>query len=107
MPRKPTIENPGPAAPPPHDRAAIEAKLGQIRAEIAELGGMMRDYGSERLKGVQAAGAEHLGDETLAELQRQLAALETDVTRRVREQPMQSLGLAALAGLIVGLILRR
>ncbi|KPQ07352.1 MAG: hypothetical protein HLUCCA12_05940 [Rhodobacteraceae bacterium HLUCCA12] len=91
---------------PAPDRAEIEAQFARIRDDIAALGGMMQAYGRDRLSGAQAR-AETLPDEALAELQRQLAALEGELKLKVRERPLQSLGLAALAGLVIGIFLRR
>lgn len=91
-----------PAAPP--DRAAIEAQIGRIRADLAALGGMMQAYGRAQISGVRTDFPPH---EALAELQRQLSTLEGEMTAKVRENPLQSLGLAALVGLIAGLMLRR
>jgi len=88
------------------DRADIEAQIARIRADIGALGSMMQAYGSEKLKGAQHL-TEGFPDEALAELQRQLSGLEDELTEKVREHPLRSLGLAALAGLIVGLFLRR
>ena len=88
------------------DRAEIEAQITRIRSDIGALAGMMQAYGSEKLKDVQAR-ADGFPDEALAELQRQLSGLEAELKGKVREHPLQSLGLAALAGLVVGLFLRR
>ncbi len=111
MARKPVSQTP-PDSPPdshpgpqPVDRAAIEERVGRLRAEVGELGAMMRDDGQQRLHEARVNGPLH--DPALIELQRQLEALEAEVSHRVRAKPVQSLGLAALAGLIVGLILRR
>lgn len=88
------------------ERAEIEAQIARIRADLTTLGGMMQAYGRAQLGGAQER-AETLPHEALAELQHQLAALEDDLRLKVRESPLQSLGLAALAGLVVGLFLRR
>ncbi|MCC5971309.1 MAG: hypothetical protein JJU15_15300 [Pararhodobacter sp.] len=104
MAQKTTKPQPGPTSAP--DRAEIEARITRIREDIAALGGMMQAYGRAQLSGAQAQ-AESLPDEALAELQRQLAALEADLKTKVRDHPLQSLGLAAMAGLVLGLFLRR
>ncbi len=88
------------------DRAEIEAQITRIRADLAALGGMMQAYGRAQLSGVQDR-ADFPPHEALAELQRQLSALEGEMKAKVRENPLQSLGVAALAGLVVGLFLRR
>lgn len=88
------------------DRTEIEAQITRIRADIGTLAGMMQAFGSEKLKDAKNL-ADGFPDEALAELQRQLSGLEDELKGRVRTHPLQSLGLAALAGLIVGLFLRR
>jgi len=104
MAQKTTKPESGPTTAP--ERAEIEAQVARIREDIAALGGMMQAYGRAQLSGVQAQ-AETLPNEALAELQRQLAALEGDLKVKVRDNPLQSLGLAAIAGLVIGLFLRR
>lgn len=80
-------------------RAEIEAQIARVRAELAALGGMMKDYGTARLRGAEFQAVE--------ELQRQLATLEAGVRRKMYQEPLQVLGMAAFAGLVLGLILRR
>lgn len=88
------------------DRAEIEAQIERVRADLTALGGMMQAYGRARLGGAQAR-AEALPQEALAELQQQLVSLEDDLKAKLHEKPLQALGLAALIGLVAGLILRR
>jgi hypothetical protein len=80
-------------------RAEIEAQIARVRAELSSLGGLVAEYGAERLQGVEMQAVE--------ELQRQLSVLESGIRRRMLDQPLQVLGLAAFAGLVVGLVLRR
>ncbi len=80
-------------------RIEIEAQIARVRAELAALGGMIGDYGSDRLRGAEF--------QALEELQHQLSALEARLRRKMHDQPMQMLGLAAMVGLVVGLVLRR
>ena len=77
----------------------IETQIARVRAELARLGGMITEFGSDRLRGAELQAVD--------ELQRQLSTLEAGVRRKMQEQPLQVLGLAALAGLALGLILRR
>ncbi|WP_209425214.1 hypothetical protein [Pararhodobacter sp. SW119] len=81
------------------ESARIEEQIARVRSELAALGGIVADYGSSRLRGAEL--------EAVEELQRQLSTLEAGVKRKMREQPFQVLGLAALAGLVFGLMLRR
>jgi len=87
-------------------RAEIEAGVARVKEDLARLGGMMQAYGRARIDGAQAR-AETLPHEVLAELRQQLVILEDGLSDKVRRNPLQSLGLAALAGLIAGLALRR
>jgi hypothetical protein len=80
-------------------RAEIEAQIARVRGELATLGYMMAEYGVDRLRGAEM--------QAVAELQRQLESLESGVRRRMDGQPLQALGLAALAGFVLGLVLRR
>lgn len=80
-------------------REAIEAQIARVRDELSQLGGLMAEYGSDRLRGAEM--------QTVEELQRQLATLESGMRRKLHEKPLQVLGLAAFAGLVVGLVLRR
>ncbi|MCC6000214.1 MAG: hypothetical protein JJU19_05030 [Pararhodobacter sp.] len=88
------------------DRAAIEAQIARVRTDIAELGQMLKAAGHAQLQGARDT-AEQLPEEALAELQAQIRALEAQARARMAAQPLQTLGLAAMAGFLVGLILRR
>ena len=77
----------------------IEAQIARVRAELARLGGIIADFGGDRLRGAEMQAVE--------ELQRQLSMLESGIRRKMHDQPLQVLGLAALAGLVLGLMLRR
>ncbi len=96
-------EDQGPEAP---DRAEIEAQIARLREDMTELAQMLKAAGSARWE--EARGqAEAMPEEALAELRHQLHRLEEDARTRVKAQPLQSLGLAALAGFLLGLFLRR
>lgn len=88
------------------ERAEIEAQIAKLREDMTELAQMLKSAGSARWE--EARGqAEAMPEEALAELQRQLHRLEDEARTRVQAQPLQSLGLAALAGFLLGLFLRR
>lgn len=88
------------------DRAEIEAQIARLREDMADLAQMLKAAGTARWE--EARGqADVLPEEALAELQRQLHRLEEEARARVQAQPLQSLGLAALAGFLLGMILRR
>lgn len=88
------------------DRAAIEAQIARVRADIAELGQMLKAAGHAHLQGARDT-AELLPEEALAELQAQIRALEAQARARMTAQPLQTLGIAVMAGFLLGLILRR
>lgn len=91
---------------PEPDRAEIEARITQIRADIGELGQMLKAAGLASLKEARHEAGD-LPDQALADLHAQIHALEEQARARVTAQPLQALGLAALAGLVLGLVLRR
>lgn len=88
------------------ERAEIEAQIERIRADIAALAQLMKEAGTARLKEARD-GAEQLPEEALAQLQTQIRYLEEETRAKVSAQPFQSLGLAALAGFLVGILWRR
>lgn len=88
-------------------RAEIEAGIARVKADLVALGGMMQAYGRAQLDTLRAEAPPLDAHEALGALRRQLSALEAEMVVKVRQNPLQSLGLAALAGLIAGLILRR
>lgn len=94
------------APPNAPERAEIEAQIHRIREDMGQLGAMIRAYGAARWNEAQA-GAHTAPDAAIEELQRELARLEAGITDKVRANPLQSLGLAALGGLVLGLLMRR
>ncbi len=88
------------------DRAEIEAQIAKLREDMASLGQMLKAAGTARLDEARSQ-AEAMPEEALAELQRQLNRFEEEARTRMQAQPLQTLGLAALAGFLLGLILRR
>jgi ElaB/YqjD/DUF883 family membrane-anchored ribosome-binding protein len=90
------------------DEAAAEAAA-SLSAEVAELRRDMQRLVAQ----VEKAGKAGLGKviekgESLGrEAEDELRWLEDEVLRSTRESPWRSLGIAALAGLVLGLIIRR
>lgn len=83
---------------PSKEAEALSKELAALRAEVRALG--------DRLKSTESAAIERAkgyADDLGAELRR----YEQDIAAEARENPWRSLGLAALAGFVLGLILRR
>lgn len=99
-------EKPDPAPDTAPDRAAIEAQLHRIREEMGLLGQMMRAHAGARLSNAQQQ-IQATPEAALGELQQELARMESEIAGKVRAHPLQSLGLAALGGLVLGLMMRR
>lgn len=77
---------------------ALSDELAALKAEVRALG--------DRLKSTEAAAVERakgLAGDLGAELKR----YEEDIAAEARANPWRSLGIAALAGFVLGLILRR
>lgn len=98
------------------DAAAAEpltAEIAALRADLTELGQLVARIGKDRAAGLRsAAGAtaadgyakgEQVLDVAMAELQ----SLEGEIAAAVRRRPFASLGLAALVGVLFGVLFRR
>lgn len=81
---------------------ALADEVAELRRDMARLVAQVEKVGKAGVDKVAAQG-EALGADVGAELRR----LEDEVLRETRESPWRSLGLAALAGLVLGLVLRR
>lgn len=91
----------------------LSAEVAALRADLAELGKMVSRIGKERASGLKSAASnaategyargEAAYDMVLDELQ----SLENEVAEATRRRPFASLGLAMLAGFLIGLIFRR
>ncbi|MGE0845805.1 MAG: YqjD family protein [Flavobacteriaceae bacterium] len=97
----------------PVSASDIEAQIAQIRGDIAELGKVVSAYGTgkaKEMKGRADAASSDIADssrEALASLRSEFEALESDLRARVREKPVQALGIAAGIGFLVALLARR
>ena len=91
----------------------VAAQIAALRADMAELGGMVARIGKQRAAGLRAAAertaadgyakGEEAIDVALAELQ----SLEEELAEATRRRPFASLGLAALVGFLIGVLFRR
>jgi ElaB/YqjD/DUF883 family membrane-anchored ribosome-binding protein len=82
--------------------ASLSAEVAELRRDLQRLVAQVEKTGKAGLGKVIESG-ESLGHEAGEELRR----LEDEVLRGTRESPWRSLGIAALAGLVLGLIIRR
>lgn len=98
------------------DRAltgGVQDRIAQIRADIGELTESVTRTGSAAAADVKNhAGAissdvTRASEETVAELTRQLDALERDARGRIRENPLTAIGIAAGIGFLAALVMRR
>ncbi|WP_114390808.1 DUF883 family protein [Notoacmeibacter marinus] len=79
----------------------VEKEIAQLRADVASL--------TETLKSVGAATARDLQGRAYGkrdEISDQLRVKEEEIKERVRENPLQALGIAAGVGFLVGVIWR-
>ena len=95
------------------DKAALEAQLARIKADVSELATMLADMGSRKV-GSARGEADHriseltrAGEEAIEDLRRQLRTIERDLSDKVQEKPLQTLGIAAGVGFLFALVMRR
>lgn len=91
----------------------LAAQVAALRADLAELGGLVGRIGKDRAMGLKAAAGataaegyargEKAYDVVVAELQ----SLEDELAEATRRRPFASLGLAALVGFLLGVLSRR
>lgn len=75
-----------------------------VKAEAAKIVSMIRDLGAEGMSDVKAALRDQLPD---VNLEGTLNSMTERLAEELRAHPMRSLGVAALAGLALGVMLRR
>lgn len=81
---------------------ALADEVAELRRDMARLVAQVEKVGKA---GVGKVAAE--GEALTADVRAEFHRLEDEVLRSTRESPWRSLGLAALAGLVLGLFLRR
>jgi len=108
-----TTARPKTAAEGENDSAAIEEQIARIKSDISDLASTLASLGSKRVRGARGQADQRLqdltgaGEEMLDELRRQLRMVERDVEARVRDRPLQTIGIAAGVGFLLALIMRR
>lgn len=95
------------------DAPDLSAEVEALKAEVATLVSMLRKLGLDSAEAARTAartklaegeaGAEKIAQEVRDEWQ----AVESRVLAETRANPWRSLGLAALGGLVLGLLIRR
>lgn len=84
------------------DTADLAGELAALRKDVERLAGLLGKLGEEKLAGAAEAAKARLGEgaETLK-------GVEARVLDETTRHPWRALGVAALGGLVLGLILRR
>lgn len=91
----------------------IETQLKQLRNDLSSLASTVAAAGSEKADGYKARVGEvasQVKDASVTaihNLREELASLEKKVEGGVRERPLQSLGIAVVAGFALALLARR
>ncbi len=80
----------------------LEERIARVRADVADLGKAVASYGSGKADDLKVAG-----EDALETLKKELADLEGKVATQVRARPLQSLAIAAGAGVLAALLMRR
>lgn len=93
-----------------NDAETIEQNIERLRGDIAALAQSITSYGADKTGEVKMRASKAGRDlaktsqETLDGLSDQLAGLEEAVATRVRDKPLQSLGIAAGVGFLIAAI---
>lgn len=91
----------------------LAVQIDQLREDLAKITETLKAIGvgkAEELSGDLKGRAAHLaaaGRRQAEALSGSVGQIEAEMARSVRDRPMQSLALAALAGLILGFMTRR
>lgn len=91
----------------------IEAQLKQLRDDLATLASTVATAGSDKAEGYKARVGEMASNvkdasaTAIHNLREELKGLEGKMEARVRERPVQSLGIAVAAGFALALLCRR
>ena len=92
------------------ERATVEEQLARIKADIGELASTLSSIGTRRVRtGADRHVSEltRAGEEAIEDLRRQLRSIERDLSDKVQERPLQTLGIAAGVGFLLALVMRR
>lgn len=92
--------NPKPAEKPDSDDLAAE--VAALKKDIADLASSLGRAGKAK-----AAEGRAAGEAALEDIEREWHDLESRLGERVRRKPLQSLGIAALIGFFIAILMRR
>ena len=84
----------------------IEAQLTQLRQDISQLAEMIGTFGVERVDSYRRKATAMAGDAKHA-AKTQISDMEEDLSRRIRQNPLQSVAIAAGVGFVAALLTRR
>jgi ElaB/YqjD/DUF883 family membrane-anchored ribosome-binding protein len=91
----------------------LKDEVAALRADLAELAGMVTRIGKDRAQGLKSAAnsaaAEGYarGEAAIDVMMAELQSLEEELADATRRRPFASLGLAAFFGFLVGILFRR
>ncbi len=91
----------------------LNAEIAALRADLADLGGMVSRLGKEHASNLKSAAMSKAadgyakGEEAYDAVMSELQSLEDEVAAATRRRPFASLGLATLAGFLLGVMFRR
>lgn len=91
----------------------LKDEVAALRADLAELAGVVTRIGKDRAAGLKtaantaAAEGYARGEAAVDVMMAELRSLEDELADATRRRPFASLGLAALFGFLVGVLLRR
>ncbi len=91
----------------------LASQVASLRADLAELGGMVARIGKDRARGLKSAATSTAqegyakGEAAIDVLLAELQSLEDEVADATRRRPFASLGLATLFGFLLGVMFRR
>jgi ElaB/YqjD/DUF883 family membrane-anchored ribosome-binding protein len=91
----------------------LKDEVAALRADLAELAGVVTRIGKERAQGLKSAAnnaaAEGYarGEAAVDVMMSELHSLEEELADATRRRPFAALGLAALFGFLIGVLFRR
>lgn len=108
-----TVEKKTRAAARKMDEVEVRGQVERIRSDLAGLKSAIADYSVDRAHELGAAAKETASDvseqtrRAVESLNDEFVALERQLVDHVRRRPLQSVGIAAAAGVLIALLLKR